>query len=245
MTLVSDFVMDLWKRFAEEYEEENMTSVELIQRGRTKGWLEEFDELNWHKDIKRQQLSRIIHEFLKKEMQEKDDIDIKPASNLKDLYDCHTCVAHVAQVYVKGIMETYTPGIFGMQKTLMREESAVIIEKIIKPQLRTPVIMKDNERELLKEILYAEEISMAEALKQCAERKGLLIDVRTFSEYEEGHLENAISHPMQKVLHDISCIGKEFDQYLYLYCQKGYQSQVVANYLKNNGYKFVYYFGIQ
>ena len=47
----------------------------------------------------------ILHLFLQQIMGEKDEIDISSAMVLKDIYDCRICANHIAQVYVKGIME--------------------------------------------------------------------------------------------------------------------------------------------
>ena len=43
---------------------------------------------------------------MKIELRVSDLPDITPANILKDLYTCHTCVNHIAQVYLRGIMET-------------------------------------------------------------------------------------------------------------------------------------------
>ncbi len=47
----------------------------------------------------------IIHIFLRDVAGLKDLEDISGAAVLKDLYDCRHCVNHIAQVYLRGIME--------------------------------------------------------------------------------------------------------------------------------------------
>lgn len=53
----------------------------------------------------RRAAAEIVHGFLKDVLKEKDIADISPAAVLRDLYDCRVCVNHIAQVYLKGIMD--------------------------------------------------------------------------------------------------------------------------------------------
>ena len=77
----------------------------------------------------------LLHIFLLTELKEPDESDISGASILRDLYDCRVCVNHIAQVYLKGIMEacdyrelskTGEPGdflLFDGNKTITSEEA--------------------------------------------------------------------------------------------------------------------------
>ena len=53
----------------------------------------------------RKNCAKMIHLFLQRKMHEKDEINIKKAEEIKDLFDCRICANHIAQVYLKGIME--------------------------------------------------------------------------------------------------------------------------------------------
>ena len=58
-------------------------------------------------DMDRKSAATLIHIFLREVLKEPDETDIEPASILRDLYDCRVCVNHIAQVYLKGIMEAF------------------------------------------------------------------------------------------------------------------------------------------
>ncbi|MCQ2522934.1 MAG: hypothetical protein MJ123_01230 [Lachnospiraceae bacterium] len=49
--------------------------------------------------------AKIVHDFLRKVLKEAESDNWDPAKELLDLYDCNTCVAHIAECYVKGIMD--------------------------------------------------------------------------------------------------------------------------------------------
>ena len=79
-----------------------------MKNARDKGFIEAADELNWGEPIERRSAARILHEYMKKELGIKDLPDISPAEELKDLYDCRICVNHIAQVYLRYIMDGVT-----------------------------------------------------------------------------------------------------------------------------------------
>lgn len=76
-----------------------------ISYGLQNGWLEYGDELNSDEPVLRKNEARILHMFLLKEIGIKDLQDIQKAGELRDLYDCRVCANHVAQVYLRGIMD--------------------------------------------------------------------------------------------------------------------------------------------
>ena len=78
------------------------SEAENIHFARMHGFAEALDELSADKPLIRSQAARIIHEFLKKELHEPDEPDWGDAGRLKDLYDCHVCVNHIAQVVLRG-----------------------------------------------------------------------------------------------------------------------------------------------
>lgn len=89
--------------------------------------------------LNRMTAARIVHRALIY-MGEFDVKDYQRALALKDIYDCHTCVIHVAQVYMKGIMEPTQPEIFGMQKEVASEEAEDIVKKMMNPQMRLIIV---------------------------------------------------------------------------------------------------------
>lgn len=91
------FIRELCKVTGEEYQD-------VYIRGRRSGWLEAEDELYPDRDISRKNVARILHMYLLKVRMVPDLPDISRASALKDLYDCRICANHVAQVYLRGIM---------------------------------------------------------------------------------------------------------------------------------------------
>ncbi len=70
--------------------------------------------------------------------------------------------------------------------------------------------------------------------------KGVLIDVRTPLEYEEGHIEKSrnldINSP--EFMKEIDKIPR--DQAIFVYCGIGVRSAKAANLLRKNGFKYVY-----
>lgn len=92
------FVLKLCSLFGED-------SDGVFMRARCSGWLETEDELFKDREITRKNAARIIHMYLKKACEIRDLPDITPAECLRDLYDCKVCANHVAQVYLRGIMD--------------------------------------------------------------------------------------------------------------------------------------------
>lgn len=78
---------------------------DIFIRGQKNGWLEYEDELYSDDSVTRKNIARIIHMYLLKELYIPDLYDIQKAEVLRDLYDCRTCANHVAQVYLRGIMD--------------------------------------------------------------------------------------------------------------------------------------------
>lgn len=72
----------------------------------------------------------------------------------------------------------------------------------------------------------------------------ILIDVRTSSEFESGHLENAINIPYDDIVNGVSKIDKiNYDTPIIVYCKSGGRSNQAFESLKNAGYTNVYDLG--
>ncbi|MCQ2578044.1 MAG: hypothetical protein MJ176_05890 [Treponema sp.] len=95
--------------------------------------------------LNRKTAAKTVHEYLLNTMAEADDEDWKKAEVLEDLYDCRTCAAHIAQVYVKGIMDGTACGsvenasgkiVFEGSKQVSEEEAASIIDRLFNHEKR-------------------------------------------------------------------------------------------------------------
>ena len=73
---------------------------------------------------------RIIHQFMKIELGVPDLPDISPANALADLYTCHTCVNHIAQVYLRGIMTAQTVERDGVEHQIFNHLVEITEEEI-------------------------------------------------------------------------------------------------------------------
>ncbi|MDT3993880.1 DsrE/DsrF/DrsH-like family protein [Mammaliicoccus fleurettii] len=69
--------------------------------------------------------------------------------------------------------------------------------------------------------------------------QGLLIDVRTQEEYEIGHINGAILHPLDK----IESFNKAQNETYYIYCKSGNRSGQASKYLAEQGYDVVNFDG--
>lgn len=118
---------------------EMMTDDELFREAYTMKVIDNQDYLHPDDYITRKAAARIIHHTLLYLLDEMDIRDIRPANVLVDLYDCRTCVLHIAQVYCKGIMKSKmikdkssgkTYEIFDMNSGIDHEEMNQILSKI-------------------------------------------------------------------------------------------------------------------
>ncbi len=88
-------------------------------------------------------------------------------------------------------------------------------------------------------------ISQEEAVQmmQQADLNGLLIDVRTVEEYEEGHIPGAICVPNETITDTRPEALPDLEQTLLVYCRTGRRSKEASAKLSRMGYTHVYEFG--
>ena len=83
-------------------------------------------------------------------------------------------------------------------------------------------------------------VDVGEARDLIAEKAELVIlDVRTVSEYESGHLEGSINIPVEVLSGRLSELNP--DDELLVYCRTGNRSTTAVGILRENGYDRVYH----
>lgn len=198
-----------------------------------KGIIEDYDMTNMNSPIERRAAARIVHEALLTELKEKDDMKWSAAENLNDLYACHTCVIHIAQVYVKGIMTVRDNNMFDVHGSITCTEAAEIVVRILDKEQRIP--------QTKGRIFESKSLSPDEAWKLMSnDRRTILIDVRTKEEYTIGHIPGSTCIPLNNILNNPFSVCENKSAPIILYCQKGYKSSAAAQVLIDVGYKRIY-----
>jgi rhodanese-related sulfurtransferase len=83
-------------------------------------------------------------------------------------------------------------------------------------------------------------VDVAEARDLIGEKAALVIlDVRTVSEFDSGHLEGAINIPVEVLSSYLSSLNK--DDELLVYCRTGNRSTTAVGILRENGYDQIYH----
>lgn len=283
---IREFAESLWKQFRKNRsadsqqeqmgEEEKPDSIEIWSETCWKsgfeialkhGWLSPQDGQQADEPMRRSDAARILHEFLRWELGEPDEVDWGIAKELKDLYDCRVCAAHVAQMVCKGIM-TAENQVFCGKEPFDRAEAEETIERLLNPSTRLQAPSKqqgnasmqqqDPQKHLpnFSEDVIAEELetehteiraiklTASEARQLVKEQKELLfLDVRTAGEFEIFHPEGAKSLPLLQLMTNPSCVGENRKRPILLGCDGGYRSEIAAECLSDAGYEEVYYFG--
>ena len=86
-------------------------------------------------------------------------------------------------------------------------------------------------------------ITSDEAKKMMETQKAIVVDVRTFEEYNEGHIPNAISVPLETIENEAEAKLKNKDDLILVYCRSGRRSREAALKLIEKGYTNVIDFG--
>ncbi len=182
--------------------------------------------------IRRRTAAGIIHRALRR-AGEADEEHTGAALRLRDLYVCRTCVNHIAQVYTKGIMTAWSDGSFGVDEPVTYREALEMRQRVVDRQLRRKP--KPSVSAGWTTILRQEAESML-----WADRRILLVDVRSEEEYARGHQKGSINIPLQALFRNPYCVCADRSAVLFLYCRKGYKSRIAAGLLAEAGYQKVY-----
>lgn len=83
-------------------------------------------------------------------------------------------------------------------------------------------------------------VSSTDFNKLTAKKDGVIIDVRTLSEFEDGHLKEAaqLNYYAWSFKENLLLLPK--DKPIYVYCKTGYRSKNTAKILIENGYKNIF-----
>jgi Rhodanese-related sulfurtransferase len=198
-----------------------------------KGIIEDYDLTNLSKPIERRSAARIVHEALLTEFGERDEYEWSAAENLKDLYSCRTCVMHIAQMYVKGIMLGRGPNLFDAAGSLTQAEAAAVVARMLDKDQRVP---QTGGRKFQSKHLSPDE---AREL-MFNDRTAMLVDVRTNEDYKTGHIQGSISIPLQELSNNPFSVCGRKDTPIILYCQRGYRSSAAAQALIDAGFGRIY-----
>ena len=76
----------------------------------------------------------------------------------------------------------------------------------------------------------------AEAVRERLKQGALVIDVRTATEYQAGHLANAVNIPLDEVKVDLPRRVQDKSTVLLLHCRSGYRSGIAEKELRSLGY---------
>ena len=198
-----------------------------------KGIIEDYDLTNISNPIERRSAARIVHEALLTEFGEKDEHEWSAAENLKDLYACHTCVMHIAQVYVKGIIPGRDHNLFDAKGSLTHAEAAAIVARMLDKEQRIPLTGG--------RVFQSKSLTPDEAWElMLKDTAAMLVDVRTHEDYQTGHIQESNCIPLQDISNNPYSVCVRKDTPIILYCQKGYRSSAAAQALIDAGYSRVY-----
>ena len=214
--------------------------ADCVEYGVQYGWLEAQDAAVQEQVLLRKHAARMIHNFLRLEQKEADEIDGSPAYVLQDLFDCRVCAGHIIQVYVKGIMDgVVLPDgrmIFAAEEAVSAEEAGKMLDKVFHKKLRIPVIREELQE---KKTGRPEELPPEQMMLLQEHKNVLLVDVRTEREYAEGHAEGAVNVPLLSIIKNPFVFSENRDKRICLYCKEGYQSKAAAQCLSEAGYEKV------
>ena len=111
---------------------------DVLAQALKEGWVCAEDAHDADRPLTRRTAARILHEYVRLVKGLEDLADISEAGCLRDLYDCRICVNHIAQVYLRGLMDAIKiPGIsdhgffiFDHKREVSEEEAEEILARL-------------------------------------------------------------------------------------------------------------------
>lgn len=83
------------------------------------------------------------------------------------------------------------------------------------------------------------ETQTAQQQQSQPKQAGIWIDVRTFDEYQSGHLQDSLNIPVEMIADKIADIEPNKNAPIHLYCRSGNRAEVARQTLINMGYTHV------
>ncbi|MGN0424526.1 MAG: rhodanese-like domain-containing protein [Acetatifactor sp.] len=237
---MEEITLEAFLALLQSHGETTYSARELYQLG----VLEEIDLIEIHRPILRGSAARILHLYLKKIRRETDLEEWHRAKHLADLYDCRTCVQHIAQVVEKGIMEPDTLQtsegdrlVFSGRRSMTENEAQRICRRAIyvSERLKTDPVASPGEPLDQMKGLTQREVLSAFFGEEKLRRKRLLVDVRPLSSFDKNHLPGAVHCPLAGILE--GTYDRLFARWeeVFFYCEEGYQARIAAAYLAEKG----------
>lgn len=220
-----------------EYDEKNVIDIAFEL-----GIIDEDDKGMVDLPILRQGAARIAHNVVNNILSEPDEENVDAAKAMTDLYSCRTCVIHVSQMYVKGIMNAREDNLFCGEETLTVAEAEDLIKKVYDASLREP----KSSSMYLPEDTDTNSISPDEVLNIMATHDNVaLVDVRSLEEYNTGFITGSVCIPLPEIQENLEAtpIAGCEDWVIIVYCQMGSRSEEACRILKESGYTKVYNLG--
>lgn len=214
-----EFIFELLKQISLSKEE--AISLGVIETG---------DVLCFDEYIAKRSVARIIHEVLLKVFKEADEDDWSASLDLKDLYECHTCVRHIAQVYAKGIMDA-KDNLFMSKAFIDKSEQKAILKRLSD---------RESRRVPKRKPVDFGYVDKEYAVRSKNELGAIIIDVRARESFLEGAIiAGSINLSLRELYLNPYSASADLNGEIILVCERGYQSSVAAKLLLDAGYRNV------
>ncbi|MBS5794070.1 MAG: rhodanese-like domain-containing protein [Clostridiales bacterium] len=86
-------------------------------------------------------------------------------------------------------------------------------------------------------------IKAVEAKKLMDNTNCKVLDVRTEEEFNEGHIDNAISLPLDQINGKVEEVFKDKNETILVYCRSGVRSKQASQIMVQKGYTNIFEFG--
>lgn len=208
--------------------EKSYSTDELLREGILQsGDLESTEDI-----LTRRDMARITYGLLTKKYREADEEDWSAALDLKDLYECHTCVKNIAQVYAKGIMQAKKEGLFASKEGLLIGEVQDILKRLQDKTIR----LTPKRRKVRLESCSLAEIERIK--RELPKNDYAIIDVRDEQSYKASPIiAGSRNIPLIKLNQNPYGVSSDTNMPVYLVCEYGYKSAVAAQILLRHGYR--------